>query len=131
LLAGSFDPARPAFFSWLGVTVYLTTEAIDAVLGFVGSLPKSSEIVFTFTPPDSSLEPDEARHLAFAAARAAARGEPWRTRSEPDLLVETLHRLGFTAVSFLSPGEVDRRYMRGRRDGLRTPRGGRIATATV
>ena len=33
----TFD--QPTFFSWLGVTMYLTREAIDAVLTTVVSFP--------------------------------------------------------------------------------------------
>ena len=38
LLAAGFDGARPAVFSWLGVTQYLTRSAIDDTLRFVASL---------------------------------------------------------------------------------------------
>ena len=32
LIAAGFDPKAPAFFSWLGVTCYLTEEAIAATV---------------------------------------------------------------------------------------------------
>ncbi len=118
-----FDPGAPAFLSWLGVTVYLTAEAIDAVLRFVASLPTSSEIVFTIAPPPPALD--------RIAARAAARGEPWRTRLDLDTWLRNLHALGFSAVALLTPSDVEERYIRGRRDGLRAPRGVRALSATV
>ncbi len=44
---------EPTFFFWLGVTMYIQEEAIDAVLKTVAEFPAKSEIVFTFTqPPD-------------------------------------------------------------------------------
>jgi methyltransferase (TIGR00027 family) len=129
LRKSSFDFGKPAFLSWLGVTMYLSTDAIDAVFRFVNSLPRSSEIVFTFASPASTAKEDcrEPSIVAFAAAH----GEPWRTRFEPDDLAHKLHGLGFSTVSFLSASEADTRYFRGRHDGLHAPRKVGIATATV
>jgi methyltransferase (TIGR00027 family) len=124
-----FDFGKPAFLSWLGVTIYLRTGAINAVFRFVSSLPRSSEIVFTFASPTSTAK-EERRKPSFAAS-AAAHGEPWRTSFEPNDLTRKLHRLGFSTVSFLSASEADTRYFRGRHDGLHAPRKVGIATATV
>src|SRR5262245_12649952 len=49
--AGDFDLDAKTFCSWLGVTQYLTPDAIRATLEFVLSLPPSSEIVFSFILP--------------------------------------------------------------------------------
>jgi methyltransferase (TIGR00027 family) len=38
LARSSFDPAQPAFFSWLGVTVYLTREANLATLRAIATV---------------------------------------------------------------------------------------------
>src|SRR6185295_7352687 len=75
LAASPFDRTRPAFFSWLGVTMYLTEDAIDAVLRFVASLPRGSELVLTFAHPDPPDSPG-----GRLAAAAAALGEPWLSR---------------------------------------------------
>lgn len=124
LRKSSFDFRKPAFLSWLGVTMYLSTDAIDAVFRFVSSLPRSSEIVFTFASP-ASLTSEK------IAASAAAHGEPWRTRFEPNALAQKLHGLGFSTVSFLSASEAETRYFRARHDGLHAPRKVGIVTATV
>ena len=116
LRKSSFDFGKPTFLSWLGVTMYLSTDAIDVVFRFVSSLPKSSEIVFTFASPVSLIS-------ETIAASAAAQGEPWRTRFEPNALAQKLHRLGFSTVSFLSTSEAETRYFRGRHDGLHAPKG--------
>jgi methyltransferase (TIGR00027 family) len=128
----SFDFGKPAFLSWLGVTMYLSTDAIDAVFRFVSSLPKSSEVVFTFASPASTVnEAGSEPLIAPFTAFAAAHGEPWRTRFEPNELAHKLHGLDFSTVSFLSASEADTRYFRGRHDGLQAPRRVGIATATV
>jgi methyltransferase (TIGR00027 family) len=95
LLRSTFDPGAPAFVSWLGVMVYLTLSASDAVFAFVATLPPPSEIVFTFSAPPEPGNPDA------LAARAAEVGEPWLTRIEPDALEQRLRAHGFSSVTFL------------------------------
>ena len=47
MAASPFNPHEPAFFSWLGVTQYLTTEAVLSTLHYIASsTAPSSEIVF-------------------------------------------------------------------------------------
>ena len=129
LRKSNFDFGKPTFLSWLGVTMYLSTDANAAVFRFVSSLPRSSEIVFTFASPASTAKENgrEPSIVGFAAAH----GEPWRTRFDPNDLAHKLHGLGFSTVSFLSASEADTRYFRGRHDGLHAPRKVGIATATV
>jgi len=119
LAAHGFDATRPTFVSWLGVTVYLTREAVWETLGWVGSLPAGSEIVFTYLPDPSSL--DRASHAALDAlgAHVAAGGEPWRTFFAPDELARGLAERGFGRVEDLGPEAIFARWFRGRADGLR------------
>jgi methyltransferase (TIGR00027 family) len=132
LCKSSFDFGKPAFLSWLGVTMYLNTDAIDAVFRFASSLLRSSEIVFTFASRPSTANETEGETLIAAfTAFAAAHGEPWRTRFESNELAHKLHNFGFATVSFLSASEADTRYFQDRHDGLRAPRRVGIATATV
>ena len=132
LRRSSFDFGKPAFLSWLGVTMYLSTDAIDAVFRFASSLPKSSEIVFTFASPASTVkEIGREPLLAAFTAFAAAHGEPWRTFFEPDDLAHKLQELGFSTVSFLSASDADTLYFRGRHDGLKIRQRVGIVTATV
>ncbi|CAN5792634.1 hypothetical protein BH10CHL1_BH10CHL1_40570 [soil metagenome] len=127
LRASGFDPSQPAFVAWLGVMMYLSAEAIDAVLRFVVALPPSSEMVFTFASPDSALQRDGTGRPTLAEV-AAAQGEPWRTRIEPERLVQQLQEVGFSAVSLLTPAEVEP-YFRGRHDRLSAPR--RVSIGSV
>ena len=132
LRKSSFDFGKPAFLSWLGVTMYLSKDAIDGVFRFVSSLPRSSEIVFTFASPASTVNESEGETLiAVFTAFAAAHGEPWRTRFESNELAHKLHDFGFATVSSLSASEANTRYFQDRRDGLRAPRRVGIASATV
>lgn len=107
------------FFSWLGVTMYLQQDAIDAVLRSVAEFPAGSEIVLTFasasnTPP-------------LIAERAAHAGEPWLSYFEPAEMHDKLRGAGFTTVELLTPDAAEQRYFHG--SSLPTPRRTTIVAA--
>lgn len=117
--------------SWMGVTQYLTTDAVDATFRFVRSLPASSEIVFSFIVPPDAVSGLEAEALAAAAERAAAVGEPWLTRFHPDELRMKLRAMGFSEVNHLTPEQAHQDYFLNRHDGLRERRGEQLMSAIV
>jgi methyltransferase (TIGR00027 family) len=120
------DLARPAFFSWLGVMVYVEAAAADEVFRLVASRPASSEIVFTFAP-----QPDPSEGPSRLAALAGAVGEPWRTFVEPEELLRKLREWGFSEAELLTPDDAAARYFSGRTDGLPPPRHPTIGWAVV
>ena len=128
LPAAGVDVGTPAFFSWLGVTMYLTEDAVDHVLGTIARLPRGTEIVLTFaTPPDPNEEP---ARLSFAQ-RAAEVGEPWITFFTSEALEARLRSFGFTTVTFLTPEIARERYFRSRSDRLEAPRRVSVVSAVV
>jgi methyltransferase (TIGR00027 family) len=56
LAASGFDMAMRAVFSWIGVTMYLTLDAIDATLTFVAGCARGSLIVMTYNQPRDALD---------------------------------------------------------------------------
>jgi methyltransferase (TIGR00027 family) len=119
LAAAGFDVARPAFISWLGVTPYLSNDAVQETLRFVASLAKGSELVFDYvsSAPDAAAASDRS-HQALAA-RVAAIGEPFRSAYPPGVLTADLERLGFSAIEDFGPEALNLRYFSGRTDSLR------------
>ncbi len=114
-----FRADEPAFFSMLGVVIYLTRDAAMGTLKFVASMPSGTEIVFDYAVSPSALsETDRHRH-DDVARQVAARGEPWLTYFEPAVLAGDLRGIGFTQVEDLGPGEIHDRYFKGRLDDLR------------
>lgn len=127
-----FDASKPAFFSWLGVSMYLTEEAIAATLGFVASTPPGGGVVFDYTVARETLGMMERVAFDVLAKRVEAAGEPFRTFFEPKALAERLKRIGFRTVEDLGADEINARYFQGRADGLRiTSNAGRLAGATI
>jgi methyltransferase (TIGR00027 family) len=107
------------FFSWLGVTVYLTCDVIFDTLRTVASMAPGTEIIFQYFLPAALLD-DEGRQIReFTMKLAAARGEPYITFFEPVELAEQVRKLGFADVRDLGPEEANARYFANRADGLR------------
>lgn len=131
LASAGFDTAQPAFFSWLGVIMYLTWPAAAAVLSFVAALPRPSGIVLDFVPPDDALVGEDREAMRRISADAARGGELLRLRLGSEELVARLHDLGFSQVSLLTPEEATHRYFANRRDGLRVPRYAPLVSASV
>ena len=128
-LAGAgFASDRPAFFSLLGVSMYLTREALRATLAFAGGRPAGSAIVFDYALPRPG---DEAGGLVFdaLAERVERAGEPWLTMLSPPELADEVRRAGLALAQDLGAVELNARYLAGRSDGLRVGRLARVAHA--
>jgi methyltransferase (TIGR00027 family) len=128
---GGFSPADAAFFSWLGVTMYLDEAAIMSTLYFIAALPAGSGVVFDYAVFPSLLSPREHRAMELLASRVAERGEPWKTYLDPTSLSRMLHSMGFSKVENLGPEQLNQRYLSGRKDGLRKSGVSRLVCARV
>lgn len=79
LKSHGFDASSPAFVSWLGVTMYLESPAIIAILHEVGELAPGSELVFDHALPAEQRDSEGAEYAALAESIGATNGEPWVT----------------------------------------------------
>jgi methyltransferase (TIGR00027 family) len=105
LKEAGFDATRPAFVSWLGVSMYLAAEAIGKTLDFVASLARGSELVADYMLTDD-LQDDVGRVYAQqVSAVAAQHGEPWRSAFSPDEMARTL-----TAHALVVREQVDQKH---------------------
>lgn len=109
LLRAGFDPKQPAFFSWLGVIMYLTLEAATETLRFIASLPPASGVTFDY----ASAAPE------FLARRVARAGEPFTLFFDPREIANLLTSLGFTRLENETCATLNARYCSGRTDDLR------------
>jgi methyltransferase (TIGR00027 family) len=120
LAQAGFRPDEPACLAWLGVSVYLTREAVLDTLRFVASLPAGSSITFDYGLPVSLLNPVERALRAVLEQQITEQGEPWITYFEPAELQAALHQLGFQSARDFGAEELNDRYLARRKDGLRT-----------
>jgi methyltransferase (TIGR00027 family) len=131
LRASGFALDSQTLCSWMGVTQYLTSEALESTFRFVLSLPASSEIVFSFILPQEEVSGMEAEAMVIAARRAAEVGEPWLARFRDGELAAKLWLMGFSQIIHLTPQEAGERYFRDRKDGLKHRCGEQLMRAIV
>ena len=131
LNTAGFRADLPAFFSWLGVVIYLSKPAVAETLHYIAARPAGSQVVFDFAPPPSSMSERERVSHEGSAARAANAGEPWINYYSPGLLVDELRTTGFGSAHYVGSGELNARYFGNRSDGFRLYGSGRMMAASV
>jgi len=129
LPAAGFALDQPAFFSWLGVSMYLTRDAVLATLAMVARRPPGSGITFDYLIPPDQMP--WLRRIGFwlLARRLARAGEPWRTWFAPEELTRELGALGFTRLDDLDGDALNARYFAGRERRLGGRSSGHVMTA--
>jgi O-methyltransferase involved in polyketide biosynthesis len=133
LARSSFDPAQPAFFSWLGVTVYLTREANLATLRAIATVaPAGSELVFTYID-EAALQPGHAGTEGFRKLRSdvSSVGEAFLSGFDPATLDALLLETGLVLTEDLDGDETVARYDAAGINGLQRAGAGHIAHARV
>lgn len=121
LAASGFDPERPAVVASTGVSMYLTKDAIAAMLRQVAALASSSTLVMSFMLPIELSDPEVRPGIERAAAGARANGTPWISFFTPFEMLTTARAAGFKEVRHVSADALAQRYFAGREDGLRPP----------
>ena len=112
LKAAGLDPDRRTFVIWLGVTPYLTEEAIYATLGELARLPGGAEVVFDYAnPPDRIKEAATRSYHEQMAERVAASGEPFRCYFNSDELHDRAVSLGLSEIEDLDRAALIARYL--------------------
>jgi methyltransferase (TIGR00027 family) len=119
-LAGAgFVWSQPAFFSWLGVTMYLTADAIEATLRTVTRCAPGSEIVFTYGRADVHLDEVGREFRGIVSSRVAEVGEPLRTRFSRAEVEAFVARCGLEVAEHPDREDLVARYFSNRTDGLK------------
>lgn len=116
LCEAGFDGRSAAFFSWLGVTPFLTEEAFDRMLREIARV--ADGLVFDYAVTPSMLGEEDRFAHEILSRRVAAVGEPYRLFFSPPGLHSALAEAGFTVVEDLGKEEIQGRYFADRADGL-------------
>jgi methyltransferase (TIGR00027 family) len=128
LAAAGFRDDRPAYFQWLGVTPYLTREAITATLDFIAGIDRA-EVAFDYAEPFENYPQARRAPLIAVAEIAAARGEPWLSLFDPADMAALMRARGFAEFEDVTRAELARRYYGDLGEGLRDGPGPHIARA--
>ena len=129
-LAGAgFAFDQRAVVSWIGVTMYLVREAIDATLDVIHSCAAGTRIVLSYDQPAEVLDENDRMILADVSSMAAKLGEPFVSllrREEVELL---LVEHGFEDITHFGAEEAVGRYFSGADVGM--PGVQRLVTGVV
>jgi len=118
LTGAGFRFDQPAFFSMLGVAIYISDVAVMSTLRTIAACARGSEIAMSFAVTDELLRPDAHARRQRSMRALAAAVEPWITFYDPDVLTARLLEDGFSSARPLRPDDANRRYFADRRDGL-------------
>ncbi len=127
-----FHADQGTFFSWLGVTMYLTRAAnLAALRAIAASASAGSELVFTYLD-ESAWEPSSSAER-FQALRetVASLGEPFLSGFNPSTLRRELLQAGLELIEDLTAPQLLQRYDGGGINGLQTTPTSRIARARL
>jgi methyltransferase (TIGR00027 family) len=124
------DGTAPAFVSWLGVTMYLTHDAIQDVLRAVRGFAPGSELVVDYMLPAGLRDESGNAYAEAVGTVSAEQGEPWLSFFAPAEIETVLTESGFGAVRHVTQRDMIPPALWTRRDSLRPADLSRIAHAT-
>lgn len=128
----SFRRDESAFFSWLGVTSFLTREANLAILRAVAShAARGSELVFTYVDQIEFNSATESSLMRDLKNSAASMGEPMISGFYPKELANELRQVGLELVEDLDGQMMSERYRRTGANPLRPHASSHVALARV
>jgi methyltransferase (TIGR00027 family) len=118
LQRAGWDAGVPTFWSWLGVAMYLSDDAVMSTLRFVSGGAVGTTIVMNFTIHDDEVTADDLALRRIGAPGVAQQGEPWINFYRPGELVQRLRALAYSSVESVPPEVFRSRYFDHRGDGL-------------
>jgi methyltransferase (TIGR00027 family) len=123
---------RPAFFAWLGVTMYLEKPAVFATLDDVAKAARGGGgVVLDYIVDPTPLGPPVRAVFDRLADRVAKAGEPWVSYFTPAEIVSELTRREFLTAEDADGDKLNRRYFADRTDGLRVATLSHIGTGRM
>lgn len=119
LLAAGLDKNKKTFFSWLGVSYYLTEEQISKTLNSIAKISTDgSTIVFDYA--DDNLFSSKVKRVKNMLAMAAAGGEPMKSCFSYQQLEKLLEQHSFLIYELLTEQDIQRQYFEGKNDNKLT-----------
>ena len=95
------------FFSWLGVTYYLSTEAINTMLAALSELCADwSSLVFDY--PDENFFDASEKRVQNTMMMAKAGDEPMQSAFSYSEIEKLLEKHGFLIYELLTPDDIQR-----------------------
>lgn len=131
LLEAGFNPNKPAVVACTGVSLYLTKEAIIALLKQIVVLAPGSKLAMTFYLPLEILDEEDKPMQEIAEKGAREAGTPMISFFTPDEIIALAHDTGFKEVKTISTRDMERLYFTNRADNLLPASGELFLLATT
>lgn len=106
-----FDFGSRAVFSWIGVTMYLTRNAIEMTLSDIAGGSPGSRLVMTYNQPSQSLDDFSRRVTSELAAAIGEGGEPFVSLFSPSQARALLSSAGFVDIEDYGGEQLKARYL--------------------
>ena len=117
LAENGFDENKKTFFSWLGVSYYLSQDEIGGFLENLSSFAADgSTLLFDYA--DENLFTSDVRRVQNMLAMAQAGGEPMKSCFSYGCLEKLLSKYNFLIYEFLSTNDIQEKYFGNRADFL-------------
>jgi methyltransferase (TIGR00027 family) len=110
LMRAGFDFGQRAVFSWIGVTMYLSLDAIQATLSTISRCAPGTRLVLTYNLPRAVLDTRAAKLQSVLAPMMADLGEPMISLFTPDQIEQLLREHGFDEIIHFGPDEAAAKY---------------------
>ena len=126
-----FDWEVPTLFSWLGVAMYLTREAVATTLRILARAGRGSGTVFTYLSAPEHMDADSLTFFKLIEPVVAQLGEPFTEGLAPAEAEALVRDCGHLVDENVSPETLMARYFADRKDGLRPYTAERILSTSL
>ena len=132
LARSSFSSDAPAFFSWLGVTMYLSRDAnLTTLRAIAGCAAPGSELVFSYVDQAAFGAGAMAEEFQVLQRSVAKLGEPFVSGFDPAVLAGDLRAIGLDLIEDCDDTQLVARYDPQGLNGMRPSIRSRIARVHV
>lgn len=131
LLKNGFDLQKPAVVACTGVSLYLTKDAIKAILDQVTTLAPGSILAMTFYLPMALMEEADRPLQEIAEKGARAAGTPFVSFFAPEEILDIARQAGFRKMELISSKDLAQRYFADRTDQFYPASGEAFLLATT
>jgi methyltransferase (TIGR00027 family) len=118
LLKAGFDVNKPAFVACTGVTLYLTKDAISAILNQIATLAPGSKLAITFYLPMELMDEEDKPLQQIAEKGAREAGTPFVSFFSPNEMLVLANNAGFNKAETITTKDLEELYFKNRADDL-------------
>ena len=132
LSRSAYRAGEPAFFAWLGATMFLMRDVILDILCSIPTVARmGTQLVFDYIDVDAFEHEKVSDRLKRTMEVLCRLGEPMITGFAPSALAGELAGVGFRLIEDLAPEDLQSRFFSRRTDGFHATEHFHLARAEV